>query len=1025
MTMSGFLPSSRIASLVALLFLQHGVALNFARGDDFPTPINTEPSSAQPMSPEEAVRTATVPEGFHLSVFAAEPDVQNPIAITTDERGRLWVAENYTWAGNSLGNYRTDFSDRLVILEDTDGDGKHDKRTVFWDGAKKLTSVEVGFGGVWVIALPHLLFIPDKDRDDVPDGPAQVVLDGINEDSVSHTPANGLRWGPDGWLYARHGILATSSIGAPGAGDSQRIQVNTGVWRYHPVHGTIETVMHGMTNSWGFDYNAAGEMFCINTVIGHLWHVLPGARTERMFGVDANPRAYQLLPQVADHVHWDTGEVWHEVRNGVSDSTLAAGGGHAHIGLMIYQGDNWPAAYRDKLYTLNLHGRRINCDSLERNGAGYVARHQSDLMSFTDPFFRGMDLITGPDGGVYIADWSDTGECHDHDGVHRTSGRIYKLTYGNPNPIPTFDLSTQSTADLIRAQEHPNAWYGRQARRILLERDALNADAQQLSSNFEDTQLSAKSLPRLWAEHAMGHDDSLSMLLSDDEAVRVWGIRFLVESCTPQSIGLNSTSLSALEKLSSSETSGIVNLHLAAALQRLPLNQRVVLAERLVQHGEWADDKFFPIMVWLGIEASVSNNPELAIKLCRQSQIPLVTRNIVRRLSEAIDTNMDTVETLVQLGIESLAADKQGRRVDDIVLGLSQALAGWSRAPAPSNWKSLVEKMGQPASSQVRQGIDQLNIVFGDGQAIELLQAIAADGAADPTARCQAILAVATGKAPGFDSTLRDLLGDRAVHQAALQGLVHYDSSETPGRALQQLGLFAPDTRRDLVRLLVSRPAYARVLLSAVEGGQMRADEISAFHARQIRSFDDADLNAMLSRLWGDVRPTTEDKAAAMKALRESLQPNTLASASASHGRGLFNKVCANCHVLYGQGHRIGPDLTGSNRQNLDYLLENIVDPSASVGNDFRTTVFVLEDGRVVSGVVSAQSDRTLTIQTPDGPSTIDRETISQSKVTTTSLMPEALLQNLSPEEIQNLFAYLMSTSQVSEIAVSEAASAD
>ena len=383
---------------------------NTFAADEFPAIVNSEKSLAKPMDPSEVVKTAKLPSGFELSVFAAEPNVQNPIAITTDERGRLWVAENYSWSGNGAGGFDGNQRDRIVVLEDQNGDGKHEKRTVFFDNARKLTSIEVGNGGIWALCLPQLLFFPDRNRDDVPDGPAVVMLDGFDADVVGHTPANGLKWGPDGWLYARHGIQATSSIGKPGASDSQRIKINTGVWRYHPIRGDVETVMHGMTNSWGFDFDQHGEMFVINTVIGHLWHVVPGAHVERMYGVDLNPHTYQLIAQTADHVHWDTGEKWNTVQKGMSDKTDAAGGGHAHIGLMIYQGDNWPAEYRHHLYTLNLHGLRINSNRIERQNAGYVGRRAPDHSFFRDPFFRGMDLVTGQDGGVYIADWSDTGD---------------------------------------------------------------------------------------------------------------------------------------------------------------------------------------------------------------------------------------------------------------------------------------------------------------------------------------------------------------------------------------------------------------------------------------------------------------------------------------------------------------------------------------------------------------------------------------------------------------------------------------
>ncbi|MCC7086188.1 MAG: cytochrome C, partial [Pirellulales bacterium] len=494
-------------SVIGLILANSLISATIA--GEFPTPSNTEKSIEQPLGPMDVVKSAKLPPGFRLSVYAAEPDVQNPIAMTTDERGRLWVAENYTWAGAENHHFDDKLRDRVVIFQDTDGDGRHDQRTVFWDQARKLTSVEVGFGGVWLLCPPQLLFLPDHNRDDIPDCPPVVVLDGFDDKEVGHTIANGLKWGPDGWLYGRHGILATSNIGKPGVGDSQRVKINAGVWRYHPTRGIVEAVMHGMTNPWGFDFDEHGEMFVINTVIGHLWHVIPGARTQRMFGVDFNPHAYQLIPQTADHVHWDTGEAWNDIHKGVTDKTSAAGGGHAHIGLLIYQGDNWPAEYHGRVFTLNLHGRRINSDLLERRGAGYTAKHGPDMCFIADPWFRGMELIAGPDGSVFIADWSDTGECHDHDGVHRTSGRIYRLTYGAPRAIEPFDLAKLDDQALVQWQLSANDWQTRQARRLLQERATLNeatrsAIRQPLLDVFSNQSDAVYKLRAMWALHVSG-----------------------------------------------------------------------------------------------------------------------------------------------------------------------------------------------------------------------------------------------------------------------------------------------------------------------------------------------------------------------------------------------------------------------------------------------------------------------------------------------------------------------------------------
>ena len=173
-------------------------------------------------------------------------------------------------------------------------------------------------------------------------------------------------------------------------------------------------------------------MFFINTVNGHLWHLIPGAHFVRPHTIEPNPRVYEPIDQHADHYHWDNAQgAGHDpVDHGREDDRR--GGGHAHSGLMIYLGDNWPEEYRGKLFTLNFHGRRINVERLERAGSGYVGRHEPDIVFAADPWFRGIDLSYGPDGGVFVLDWSDTGECHEHNGVHRTSGRIYKFTYGQP-----------------------------------------------------------------------------------------------------------------------------------------------------------------------------------------------------------------------------------------------------------------------------------------------------------------------------------------------------------------------------------------------------------------------------------------------------------------------------------------------------------------------------------------------------------------------------------------------------------------
>ena len=993
---------------------------NTFAADEFPAIVNSEKSLAKPMDPSEVVKTAKLPSGFELSVFAAEPNVQNPIAITTDERGRLWVAENYSWSGNGAGGFDGNQRDRIVVLEDQNGDGKHEKRTVFFDNARKLTSIEVGNGGIWALCLPQLLFFPDRNRDDVPDGPAVVMLDGFDADVVGHTPANGLKWGPDGWLYARHGIQATSSIGKPGASDSQRIKINTGVWRYHPIRGDVETVMHGMTNSWGFDFDQHGEMFVINTVIGHLWHVVPGAHVERMYGVDLNPHTYQLIAQTADHVHWDTGEKWNTVQKGMSDKTDAAGGGHAHIGLMIYQGDNWPAEYRHHLYTLNLHGLRINSNRIERQNAGYVGRRAPDHSFFRDPFFRGMDLVTGQDGGVYIADWSDTGECHDHDGVHRTSGRIYKLTYGRIPPKPAVDLYHASNQELIAHLFEPNAWWPRTARRILTERFAgkSNEDAAAIRKELAKSWSKAESvvarlrvMETAYSIGAIDEDWLLSRLESSDEHERVAALRFLVDDLSADRQAPSNQLQTALVRQAANDPSGLVDLYLASSLQRLPWSNRWPIAKELATKEEFRDDRMFPSMLWYGIEPAVPQDMVQAIELAGLSRIPLLTENIARRIALEIEKRPEALNQLL-VSVES----KSFRHPERVVAGMEKALQGWQKATAPMNWESFVRTMtanNAKVSSEVDRDIQSLRLVFGDGRAAEELMKVIQDSAADPEARRHALRSLLTSRTSNDATSLFKFLGDRILAREAIRGLAFYDHAETPKQILNRIKSFGPGERVEMINTLASRGPFAIALMQAIREKKIAPHEVSAFHARQIRSFENDALNRELSELWGDVRTTTADKRQTIEELKGAMDADTFAKSDLRDGRAVFHKNCANCHVLFGAGTKVGPDLTGSNRKNIDYLLENIVDPSASVGAEFRTSIVLLEDGRVVNGVVVAETERTLTLQTLQERVALDRNEIDTIKKSTTSLMPDGLLLNLSKEQVRNLFAYLMADAQV------------
>ncbi|HSQ56154.1 MAG TPA: PVC-type heme-binding CxxCH protein, partial [Gemmata sp.] len=443
-----------------------------------PAPLDTYKFAG--LSPEQAANSMTVPEGFEVKVFAGEPDVHQPIAFCIDHRGRLWVIEAYTYPRRNPhsgpiipanpdrkgGGARE--GDKIVIFEDTDGDGKFDKRTVFLEGLNLASGIEVGFGGVWVGAAPYLLFIPHDENTDKPAGEPKILLDGWHYEDT-HETLNSFMWGPDGWLYGCHGVFTHSRVGKPGTPDRERIPINAGIWRYHPTRHVFEVFAHGTSNPWGMDFNANGDLFCEACVIPHMWHIIQGGRYFRQAGSHFNPYTYDDIKTIAVHRHY-VGATPHG-GNGRSDS---AGGGHAHAGLMCYQGGLWPKEYWGKLFMGNLHGHRINVDVIKPQGSGYVADRNPDFLLTNDKWAIPLAIKAAPDGNAYLIDWYDKQICHlpQPEVWDRTNGRIYKICYKNAKPLPKVDFTKATWADLVKCQESPNDWVARTARRIMQERAA-------------------------------------------------------------------------------------------------------------------------------------------------------------------------------------------------------------------------------------------------------------------------------------------------------------------------------------------------------------------------------------------------------------------------------------------------------------------------------------------------------------------------------------------------------------------------
>ena len=580
-------------------------------------------SDAPFLKPEEAVKKMAIPEGFEVSIFASEPDIAEPIGFCFDDRGRMWVAENF--------NYRTrrehtdDPVSRIQILEDTNSDGVFDSKKTFTDTLTFTSGLAPGFGGVFVGSPPNLTFIPDADGDDVPDGPPQVLLDGwgIND---RHETLNSFIWGPDGWLYGCHGVFTQSRVGKPGDSDEARQFIDGGIWRYHPTRNKFEVYARGLSNPWGFDFNDQGQGFATCCVIPHLFHVVQGGVYHKQSRPHVNPHIYDDIKTIRDHTHLS-----------------------AHGGARVYLADAFPPEYRNRLFMCNIHEHAVLTDVLTPKGSSFVGSHGDDFMPTNDLAWVGFSVEIGPEGGVYILDWHDTDVCGNTINF-ANSGRIYRIMPKNSKPIERPNLRAMTDGELVELQLHPNDWYVRQARLQLHSRTAAGTlDSQlvheKLNALFSDSGTSSpKRLRALWALYVtdgLKTDRLVEFLDHEDEYVRAWAIQFL---CDHSSIHSFQTAATAkrpvvdravhgkLASMASKDASPVVRLYLASALGRLPFDDRWAILEGLVSHQQDVEDNNLPRMYWFALEPMVPDHAEKALKLAVGGKIPVLQQFVTRRM---------------------------------------------------------------------------------------------------------------------------------------------------------------------------------------------------------------------------------------------------------------------------------------------------------------------------------------------------------------------------------------------------------
>ena len=569
-------------------------------------------SDAPFLNPTEAVAKMEIPEGFDVSIFAAEPDIGEPIAFTFDNRGRIWVVENYNYVNRRSHKENVPLS-RIQIFEDTDSDGVFDTKKLFTDKITFSSGIATGFGGVYLGSPPNLLFIPDADGDDVPDGEPRILLDGWGHDD-RHETLNSFIWGPDGWLYGCHGVFTRSSVGKPGTPDRDRQFIDAGIWRFHPVTEKFEIFARGLSNPWGFDFNDVGHGFATCCVIPHLFHVVQGGVYHKQSKPHVNPYIYDDIKTIRDHTHLS-----------------------AHGGARFYLADVFPKAYQNQLFMCNIHEHAVLTDYMVPNGSSYIGKHGSDFMPTNDLAWVGFSVEIGPDGGVYILDWHDTDVCGNAINFPN-SGRIYRIMPEGAKKIERPNIPGLTDLELVALQDHSNDWYVRQARVELHSRASkgklnLSEAHRALDEAFAKAKTSGKRLRSLWAMHVTNRfagdkeHDLINLLTHDDDHIRAWTIQLLSE-------GENPSDLARLkfQDLATKDDSPTVRLYLASALQRMPIKRRWPVLSALSKRAEDNEDPNIPRVLWYGLEQMVTANPNKALTTAMEGKMPFLQESVARRM---------------------------------------------------------------------------------------------------------------------------------------------------------------------------------------------------------------------------------------------------------------------------------------------------------------------------------------------------------------------------------------------------------
>lgn len=978
--------------------------------------ILPEPVRSRAESPDEALWKFTAADGLSLNLAVAEPDVAQPVYLTFDERGRMWVVQYLQYpfpAGlRVVGHdeyWRVKYdhfpppapphhvpgADKITIFDDVNGDGRFEKVRDFATGLNICTAALPGRGGVWVLNPPYLLFYPDANRDDVADGDPVVHLEGFGMEDL-HAVANSLTWGPDGWLYGCQGSTCTAAIRRPGLDSEPLSFKGQCIWRYQPETRRFELFAQGGFNNFGIAFNPQFELFTGSNggVIGV--HYVQHGYYRKIWGKHGpltNPYALGWFNEMKDQ----------------------SSGAKLSQAMIIYDGDALPQQYEGQMLAARVLQRRIDLCQLDPDGSTYSAREVRPILTSSDERFRPVDLKIGPDGAVYIADWNEENVTWNvtaaGKGMRKNTGRIYRLAAkGTPHYKPS-DLSHLSSRELASKLDSRNIWERQMALRILWDRRDSGAAGQ-----FEKIAIASggqKALDAFWAAVACrGFDEAFAAkaLRHPNPAVRQWAVRIAGEDNI-----MTSGMREDLVSLAVHEPDPHVRSQIASTAQALSPQPALRVIESLAAHREDEADPHLPLLIWWAVEAQLRNDPAAVLDWLRNRDTwtsPIFRKAVASRLAErfTLSRTPGDLETCARL--LDLAPDAGS--VSQLIAGMIRGLAGTRLEKIP---EALAAKLRELKTTRFSDpNFLLLGLRLGQRDAVAAASQMISDTAAPEKERLALLqLLSETGAEEVVAPALILLKNGRSagLRAGALDALQHFNDARIGDAVAVELAGMDRGLTRKALAMLTSRPSWSRALLHQINEKRFSARDVPLEIISALRTAGDAGVRTEAESIWGKSRASSSEKQQQVADLSKMI---AMSKGNAEAGRALFTQLCANCHTMFGTGGHIGPDLTGIDRQNRESLLHSLADPSEVVLPEFQGMQVTMKEGagdeghQVITGFIESQNANAVTVKDVAGTKmVIPKDRIAKSEPMLVSIMPEGFLDQLSPVQVADLFAYLQS----------------